>query len=712
MAELLKKINELAKEEESNKIDKKEKIELCYLWIDDYNLIYKQGFNFGSKYIFDYDCENRTIIIKENTNYIDDFFGKNMINITALVGTNGTGKSFLLGNLTLFLFNSNINHIAIFRKGAKIIVIYNIMEKPYIKYENSIKNKIEYYKLTNEPKEYNATMKQIRKELGIINSIFYSNVFYNSSDIAGKDPYQVEANISTVFLIKNTQNIKSLHNLNQVDKLFQYDMLLMLQFLSHKKEKIDKLIKPPIRYLRFQTKNNYIEEDARVKKRFSMFLSNEVFHDYDSLMNDSDKKEMKKFSEIRDDLFDKLCIIAKSNNDRNSFKIDSIMNILYDFYNGANYNNKVKINIGKLKNYKFDYINNFDNKNIDINRLIDDVYNVFNEIIFYLKETKDDLGNFNIKNGISELEKFMSFIKILSKLDDILESQNNIVTLELDKNINIIFEFVQKYYYSSKTIYYTFEWVNELGTDRRILSSGEEAMFKMYARLYSQIKNTYNREIYNIDENYKNVLVLIDEPEAYLHPEWQRKLINYLINYFKEIYNEYNVQLILTSNTPFLISDLLRENIILLEKEEIKDSTKTNYNCKYEIKVKNDLLERSFGQNIHTLLKESFFMNSTIGEYSKNKINQIILALKPFVKEHDNNIMIYPTINQILEKLKLKNINDVEKLIELIGEPIIRKKLMAMLELCILNDSKEMYKRRIQEKINELKEKFEAIDRE
>lgn len=626
----------------------KERIELCYLWIKNYKLIDKQGFNFGTKYIFDYDCDNRVINIKQNSNYINNFFGKNIINITAIVGENGAGKSFILGNLNKFLFSSDINHITIFIKNEELIIIDNnkigaINIKDILTQKNYELKNIEF----KECDEY-----KIKEYLGIIYSIFYSNVFYNSIEKSSASTYQKFSNISTKFLLSFEMNKG---NSNQVNKLFQHDMLLMIQFLANNKDKIDTLFLQPVKYLSLYTQNNYEEKIEEVKHSPYIYLNSSVFIE-PSLIDDINKLEIQHFATVRDSLLNKLNTIK---NNKNKFKITTIINILYDFYKGIESLTDFQVIISKLSNYKFNYTAQI---NIDI--LKQDIKNLFNEIIDYIKSnsTKEDL-----KNKILEIEKYISFIDLLDSLDDIAAYNKDIVTIRLTEEIQPLIKFINEYYYTSKRNYYKFEWIEELGSDRRVLSSGEEAMLKMYSRLYSQLEETYNNTVVKIDKNFKNVLILMDEPEAYLHPEWQRKLINNLINYFKEVYSEFNVQLILTSNTPFLISDLPRENIILLEKDKIKvskektkDSIEENDDCEYKIRVRNDLLERSFGQNIHKLLKESFFMKSTIGEYSKSKIDDLIKDLN--------------SDNEISNDRK----EEMEKIINIIGEPIIKNKLLEM----------------------------------
>ena len=79
-------------------------MELIYLYIEDYKNIKNQGFNFSSKFTCKYDEVKKTLQIDENNNHIENFFGEN-INITAIVGENGSGKSSVLEVISKIISN-------------------------------------------------------------------------------------------------------------------------------------------------------------------------------------------------------------------------------------------------------------------------------------------------------------------------------------------------------------------------------------------------------------------------------------------------------------------------------------------------------------------------------------------------------------------------------------------------------------------------------
>ncbi|MFG6318796.1 MAG: AAA family ATPase, partial [Clostridia bacterium] len=166
------------------------------------------------------------------------------------------------------------------------------------------------------------------------------------------------------------------------------------------------------------------------------------------------------------------------------------------------------------------------------------------------------------------------------------------------------------------------------------LSSGQQALLDMFSKFYD-IKD-------KIETN--SILVIMDEPELYFHPEWQRQLIYYFIDFFSKYFNNKSIQLIISSNSPYILSDLRMENVILLENNK-------------ESKVDN-----TFGNNIHYLLKDKYFMEFTIGEFSKQKIEN---ALK--------------IINRN-KKIDIEKYNELDKIIDSVGDELLRYKLKCMLE--------------------------------
>lgn len=207
-------------------------------------------------------------------------------------------------------------------------------------------------------------------------------------------------------------------------------------------------------------------------------------------------------------------------------------------------------------------------------------------------------------------------------------------------------------------------------------SSGQYAKFSFLASLHwflagFQKDGEYYRElvgegIFSGDDAMQQdetALIFIDEGELYYHPEWQRRYLTTLLAMIAKNDAGAKVQVILTTNSPFLISDVLKEDVMYLSesKKEFDDT---------------------LGQNIHKLLKDNFFMDYTIGEYSRELIEKIIGWLcseDTKEKEQERDEKRRKELLQYFTQTEDEG-DAIGLLIRQIGEPIYRKKLEAMLD--------------------------------
>ena len=186
----------------------------------------------------------------------------------------------------------------------------------------------------------------------------------------------------------------------------------------------------------------------------------------------------------------------------------------------------------------------------------------------------------------------------------------------------------------------------------RGLSSGEQARLNFQSRLYERLYNT-QKTFWDKFEVNKSLILLIDEGGSFYHPEWQRTYIYDLIKFLKEIKlksNIENIQVILTTHSPFVLSDLARDHIIYLTKYN-KEASNYNY-CQV---LKSDEKPLSFAGNINNLLRHSFFLkDSLVGKYAEKKIEEMLTIYKEGNK------------NSTYTKA------EIEYLINEISEPILR----------------------------------------
>lgn len=166
------------------------------------------------------------------------------------------------------------------------------------------------------------------------------------------------------------------------------------------------------------------------------------------------------------------------------------------------------------------------------------------------------------------------------------------------------------------------------------LSSGEVAYLNIFSRLLKSLKLNSS----------SSIVLLFDECDLHLHPNWQRKIVNDLID-FSGLIECNSLHVILSSHSPFILSDITNDRIILLGKDEEKR----------ERFLKENL---TFGSNIHNLLKDAFFMKSTIGGFAKRSIGEVFNQLHN-LNGHE----------------KIYSEREISYVISKIGEPVVRRKL-------------------------------------
>ena len=142
--------------------------------------------------------------------------------------------------------------------------------------------------------------------------------------------------------------------------------------------------------------------------------------------------------------------------------------------------------------------------------------------------------------------------------------------------------------------------------------------------------------------------LVVDELESGMHLEWSRTLINFLVNYINEInrIGGMNFQLIFTTHSPYMLSDIKPGNVIMLEKNQ-----ETGYS---EGKV----LQNTFAKNIQEIMKENLIDN-IYGDFALAKINSMISRLNGEEGDEEDE-------------------EELLKEIHLISEPILRNKLLEM----------------------------------
>ncbi len=231
------------------------------------------------------------------------------------------------------------------------------------------------------------------------------------------------------------------------------------------------------------------------------------------------------------------------------------------------------------------------------------------------------------------------------------------------------------------------------------LSSGQYAKFSFLSRLNwfldpelkEETERILKQELLGspVLEKDETVVLFIDEGDAYYHPEWQRQYLSTLLTIINQRFDNAKVQIILTTNSPFMLSDLLAEDIVYLSSAEKQECFKAD--------------QGTFGQNIHTLLMDNFYMENTIGNYSKN----LIIEIEKFFASKGEQ-------KQFLGKYYKDTDNPdqkIEKLISLISEPVYRTILEDQLQEWRERnpDAKEQLIRQMEKEREELDRKIKRL---
>lgn len=114
----------------------------------------------------------------------------------------------------------------------------------------------------------------------------------------------------------------------------------------------------------------------------------------------------------------------------------------------------------------------------------------------------------------------------------------------------------------------------------------------------------------------RSALLLLDEPETHFNPDWRSKFIRTLkksLNASQS--NSLMNDILITSHSPFIISDCYPDKVIVFEKG------------KQPINAR-DINFRTYGTSVDIIMENIFKKNNTIGDLSRVEIEEIQLELK------------------------------------------------------------------------------------
>lgn len=329
---------------------------------------------------------------------------------------------------------------------------------------------------------------------------------------------------------------------------------------------------------------------------------------------------------------------------RNDFKA-RILNKIRDF-NAQLYNLKIcTISDGLIINLAFEL---FFIYSINIGSFTN-IENLFNFCTRYIRDNIHDKNkkeyytlSINEINSVRKILDCAPLIKSKLPSSDLAYNEYYEVTI---KDVGKILKNIMK----NSGVSFVAKYLNILGLE---ISSGERALLNLSSRigmldyLFKIIGQSYTVQ--------ENVLLLFDEVDLYVHPNAQKKLLQSLLTQISKMFKGKNIQVIISSHSPIVLSDIPREHTTYL--------TANSDGQTFAINGRES--RQTFAANIPSLYKDSFFIEGGlgVGDYSIALINHVAKLLS-YQQDLSENQLHY-----------------CSQLISLIGEPILKRKLEEMLD--------------------------------
>ena len=677
-------------------------MELIYLYIDKYRTFEKQVCAFSNKFKVNYNAETKDLTITRNKDYFDIYPG-NILGVNAVLGKNASGKTSFM-SLIGDRINDRRNEIYIRpEKPHDLLEILTAESEKIDVAEGRFVSKyffVYYYGKDNKG-----------EDLFILETCCpekYIYIFENKyilldredkeGERRGIDYYIEKGWMSCVFKIENNKNIWCDNTQNYKVDGFSPEMDSSIIFFKNSVKK------DPFRF------NDRDEEESiiSVKRIESVmedvsffqkvdFLIGQMKRKTDTIYNDkryilrvemaerlwSDHKKQLGFN-LGEAIPDYRCYLKEIS------EVSEEQKIVLAFLNKyVNYILSVVVKEGLLNNEQIECINAIESvdKNAETYDDLKEIYHKQIGCIYEYYNQKDvNLDNFMIVEKSFEdfleeaLKNNIEFEYKIQGLDIKFQKESNIKTPEIKKFFdNCIDEYLNK---AKEDIASILE--NFLTVDILWLSAGEEANLTLFTAIHNQVK------VKSPDK--RKYIFLFDEIERYMHPEMCRCLISDLIDLLNT-YNDKEFQIMISSHSSFIASDIKNNNVICLERKGIKTEIST-------------ASKATLGQNIHTILKENFFLSSTFGKYAikimelvekclnADELNEAAEIINSFIgmTEQGDSKRAIETSEEVIQFL--------ETVIDSIGEKTIRyyfkKKLNEKTKNLSIDERIQYYKREIE----------------
>ena len=580
--------------------------------------------NFSNQFEFKFQDNELTIKLIEE--YVPFFFSKKKLkSVTAIIGKNGSGKSTILELL----------------KKSKADNITNIPHKMiYIFGDVNAEMGVDQEFLIVQNEKLDVTYSFSRKKL-----ITYS--FFKIGDVRELDLVRLPHIVyySPILNIEFS-NVRALYEIESSHGITDISTSHLILKDAETSTNSDKKTKGAIETLiRHKVKDTerqftFAKENQEISSRLDLTIPRFI----EFVVDTNDEIELTSvnasFIQTRIDKFNLASKeLAKWGKER--FILKAFRAAYFNFIRYAAFMTSITLSEKTFERFDAFLFSNFEKHSIQ---------ELLNKSLDFKFENDDSLLYEHFNTIWQARIKFLQELLALDEYDFKPYSDNPNCILDVK---NVVHNKVVEAYFSSFQItgFLLTNWKMERVANGS-LSSGEQMRFSLFSRFYDAYK-----KFAELSPSPKNVLLLLDEAETSYHPEWQRTFFNDFKAFLETVFLEIDsIQIILSTHSPFISSDLPWFSIIRLEKATDAGLTKVDY------KKQNT----TFAANIHDLFADSFYMDKGfVGAFAVEKIKNLFERIKQ------------PTLDEI---------PGLEREIKLIGEPFIQ---MSLLEALKENTSNE-----------------------